>query len=79
MQPRRRIDSCNPKSTKLSFSLTTITIGVLPRLNNSLFCYPVSFAPGTLVAFRLTEDLLVTGFRDNPTFYSSHCASLTIG
>src|SRR5699024_6695353 len=67
-----RIDASNPQGTKIPFAVPTITIGILPRLENRLIGNAVRATTRTVITLRLLENLLVTGFRRHPTTYSCH-------
>ena len=74
VSPSCCVDTNDPQHPELSFTLTSISVGVLIGLHYRLVSYPKYVFPGTTVAFRTGEDLGVSGAGRNTSFYSGHDA-----
>jgi hypothetical protein len=65
MYSRGSINSRNPELSKRTFLQAPITIGMLSRFVNVVFCYREDLAPGTPIAFCTREDALAAAMGGN--------------
>jgi len=74
VSPSCRVDPNDPQHPELSFTLTSISVGVLIGFHYCLVSYPKYVLSGATVSFRSGDNLGVSGAGRNTSFDSGHDA-----
>src|SRR5690554_1046474 len=72
------VDTLNPQGTELTLALTTVTIGILAGLDDSLLGHAKNARTGTVVTLGHLKNFLVTTTSDDTTLDTSHSLLLTL-
>ena len=67
-----RVDARDPQRAKLTLALTTVAVGVLPRLGNRLLGDAKHTRARAIITLGLLENFLVSSMGDDTAFHARH-------